>query len=112
MRKLSFIPAVCAFVLLPACAEEYNDCTGSPLPAQAVEAVPTDEWAVRLMPGTDPRAVAEDYGAVFLGPVGSLADVWRIRRPGFRPEGRDPLACDPRVTWIERQVQRHYEKGS
>ena len=66
----------------------------------------TDEWAVRLQAGTDPDALAQEYGAKLLKPIGSLKDTWLIQRPGFDlPDNSDPLRQDKRVLWLERQIK-------
>lgn len=80
-------------------------------PVTQPHTVMTDEWAVRLKPGTDPRALAEEYGAIYLGPVGSLKNTWLLRRPGFNlPDSQDPLRHDLRVVWLERQLRRQMQK--
>lgn len=69
-------------------------------------AILTSEWAVLLVSGTDPDALASQYEAVNLGQVGSLADTYLFSRPCIRLNinGEDALAADPRVLWIEQQV--------
>jgi hypothetical protein len=66
----------------------------------------TSEWAVLLVPGTDPNALASQYEAVNLGQVGSLADTYLFSRPCIRlnESGEDALAADPRVLCLEQQV--------
>lgn len=68
----------------------------------------TDVWAVRLEAAADPVKVAKEYGAEYLGTVGALANTYLIQRPPHTvPEnGPDPLANDPRVLWLERQIAR------
>lgn len=73
--------------------------------------VVTDEWAMRLKPGTDPRLIANRYRAEYIGPIGSLKDTWLIRRPAFnRPDSEDPLRQDSRVLWLQRQVRQMQQK--
>jgi len=75
------------------------------------EAIPTDEWAVQLVPGTDPDEIAKQYDAENLGPIGTLPNAYLFRRPNYTPDDTtsDPLAEDPRVVWLEQQYarQRH-----
>ncbi len=70
--------------------------------------VATDTWAVRLAPGADPDKVAAAHGARNLGPIGSLEGYFLFHRPeaSVPRTGPDPLARDPQVLWLERQVAR------
>jgi hypothetical protein len=71
-------------------------------------AILTSEWAVLLLSGTDPDALASQYDAVNLGQIGSLADTYLFSRPCVRlnDNGEDALVADPRVLWMEQQVIR------
>ncbi|HEV8634173.1 MAG TPA: S8 family serine peptidase [Chloroflexota bacterium] len=74
-------------------------------PSQRGVGVLTDEWAVRLVPGADPNDVAAQAGAVNLGGVGMLRDVYVLQGQLSRAR----LLSDPRVLWVEQQiaVQQH-----
>ena len=91
---------------LPACTAE------SPAPTRH-EASPqiTNQWAIKLAPGTDPEALAKEYGAKLLKPIGSLKDTWLLQRPDpSLPDNRDPLRQDNRVLWLERQFKHKVYK--
>lgn len=80
----------------------------TPASSATEEAIPTDEWAVQLIPGANPDEVATAYGAENLGQVGTLPNVYLFRRPNYQPDKTtpDPLAADPRVIWLEQQLAR------
>ena len=91
---------------LLACQHD-GEHTETSVPQKMDKPVLTDNWAIRLQTGTDPRALAQDYGAVFLGSIGSLSDTWLIQRPGFDlPGDHDPMRQDSRILWIERQIKQ------
>ena len=71
----------------------------------------TNQWAIQLIPGTDPVTLAKEYDAKLLGPIGSLKDTWLLLRPDFNlPDNRDPLRKDTRVIWLERQITHQLQK--
>jgi len=71
----------------------------------------TDQWAIQLIPGTDPITFAKEYDAKLLRPIGSLKNTWLLLRPDFNlPDDRDPLRQDTRVIWLERQVTHQLHK--
>jgi len=77
--------------------------------APVSSAVATDQWAVRLVAGTDPHEVAARHGAVVIGPVAMLPDTWLLQIAGSNT--REPLAAaslrdEPRVVWSEQQMAR------
>lgn len=66
--------------------------------------IPTDKWAVRLAPDTDPDELASRLGAENLGQIGSLADTYLFRFSDS--ELADRLRVAPQVWWSERQFAR------
>lgn len=78
----------------------------SPFPEPT--AILTSEWAVLLISGVDPSALASQYDVVNLGQIGSLTDTYLFSRSCIRlnDSGEDALAADPRVLWMEQQVIR------
>jgi hypothetical protein len=71
----------------------------------------TNDWAVRLESGVDPKLLAKQHEMELLGRVGSLENVYLFRRAdvSYRT-GHDPLGKDPRVLWLERQVKVEQQK--
>jgi len=91
---------------LSACQQGGNNSNTSKS-HQKEQPILTDNWAIRLQKGVDPRLFSDEYGAVFLGAIGSLSDTWLIQRPGFDlPDNRDPMRQDSRILWLERQIKQ------
>lgn len=67
-----------------------------------------EQWAVELLPGSDPDAVAGDHHAENLGPVGTLPDTYlfQIQCGGMADPDIASLGTDPRVTWLEQQISK------
>ncbi len=79
---------------------------------------PTDLWAVILTPGTDPAAVAQQQGFVYVGPVGVLENTYLFRLAGSETgerarAARQALRTEPRIEWFEQQfaVQHFTRQG-
>ena len=72
----------------------------------------TNEWAVRLVPGTDGKLFAEQHGAVYVGTVGTLPDTYLLRYPDEQSHDAKSKALkeDARVLWSELQVTRQWTK--
>lgn len=67
-----------------------------------------EQWAVELLPGSDPEAVAGDHHAENLGPVGTLPDTYlfQIQCGEFPDPDIASLGSDPRVVWLEQQIPK------
>jgi subtilisin-like proprotein convertase family protein len=108
---LRIIFALVAIVILTVSA------SGSPALAQKSQAAAlpaglatvTDQWAVQIVPGTDPDALAAQLGAVNLGQVGTLTGYYVFRKPGTDSDATamaDAFAASSQVLWYEQQVAR------
>ena len=80
-------------------------------PVEQPSPVLTDVWAVRLAPGTDPAAVANNLGALSHRPVGKLRNYYLFEIPpgaqlGGEAETTRRIRSEPGVLWAERQVAR------
>ncbi|MCA9913088.1 MAG: S8 family serine peptidase, partial [Anaerolineae bacterium] len=85
---------------------EGRDTPGSLQLAQAP--IPTDTWAVRLLPGTDPVALAAELGFVYEGAVGELPNTYLFRMAGSESgaasaTASNTLASSPNVEVSQQQ---------
>jgi len=70
--------------------------------------IATDTWAVRLLPGTDPVALAAELGFIYVGPVGELPNIYLFRMVGSENEAAaasamNVLASSPNVEIAQQQ---------
>jgi subtilisin-like proprotein convertase family protein len=112
-------PAIQAVVLSTDQPQATPSATKAEHRAQAAAEKPsstaTEEWAVRLAPGTNPDYMALVLGASNRGRVGKLADTYVFHLPSSSNDRADGLTSGrmrsvPQVIWFEQQFARQQEK--
>jgi len=71
--------------------------------------IPTNQWAVKLLPGQDPDVVAQSIGAINTGAVGSLQDTYVFLIPDsatLTQSTRKRVKENSSVMWMQQQVKR------
>lgn len=110
MALLGLLALVCAVSTVQAVPRAAQDEPGLAQLGHLPD-TPTDRWAVRLAPGTNPTALAEHLGARNLGPVGTLRGVHVFQFAGVDPQ-RDAarvatlLRANGSVRWFAQQIMR------
>jgi len=71
--------------------------------------IPTNQWAVKILPGKDPDQVAQSMGAINKGSVGSLKDTYVFLIPDsstLTQSTRKRVKTNSDVLWTQQQVKR------
>jgi subtilisin-like proprotein convertase family protein/subtilisin family serine protease len=71
--------------------------------------IPTNQWAVKLLPGEDPDLVAQSIGAINTGAVASLKDTYVFLIPDsstLTQSTRKRVKENSKVIWMQQQVKR------
>ncbi len=102
----------CLFSLLLFPSANALDNTDTAMPVRSSEErIVTEEWAMRLEPGVDPDALANELGGENLGQIGSLPHTYLFKITDALTKSRaistkDRLKNESRVQWHEQQVER------
>ena len=71
--------------------------------------IPTNQWAVKLLPGEDPNLVAQSIGAMNKGGIASLQDMYIFEIPDsstLTQSTRKRVKQNTSVIWMQQQVKR------
>jgi subtilisin-like proprotein convertase family protein/subtilisin family serine protease len=71
--------------------------------------IPTNQWAIKLLPGIDPDLTAQSMGAINQGPVGNLEDTYVFVIPNsstLTQSTRKRVRANQNVIWTQQQVKR------
>jgi len=71
--------------------------------------IPTDQWAVKLSPGSDPEKTAQSLGAINKGTIANLSDTYLYEIPEsalHAQNTRKRIKQNSNIIWIQQQVRR------